>query len=519
MKWLNQLVINIAYKINDSDRYHKIKNYVYNLLENPNSKHKKYFDFIMITLIIMSISIMIIEVDHVVPSFIKAFDLVVVTSLFLVEYLMRFWIHDSVHKVIIKYHEDSKFLGKQFRLREVVKTVAKKKWDYVSSFAAIIDLLAILPSYRPLRVLRIFVLFRIFKLLRHAKDLNGFFEILAVKKFEFFTLFILLMFFLLVSSVLIYVYEGGGVNPKIGNYFDAIYWAMVTMSTVGYGDITPVTNEGKMVSIFIILVGIGIVSFATSIVVSAFDEKLHQIKQNRVINHISQFETYVLILGYSPTASIVAKWLRQHHQDFLIVESDEQKLQDAYDNNYSVLLGDATSQDVYSKAPLEHKITNILCLADDDVTNISMVLTVRSLNQGVHIIAKANKKHNINKLKFIGANVVFDGYAMVGNIAREYIGAQSAFESIYEILSDHGGLIDEFRVHHDSHYVGESIEAMKLESYHLILLGIKRHNESGFYFNPESDFVLHKNDVLVLMGDERAINYFKINAIKNEVKQ
>jgi len=75
-------------------------------------------------------------------------------------------------------------------------------------------------------------------------------------------------------------------NGDINSLFDAIYWALITISTVGYGDISPKTPEGRIVSMIIIISGIAMISFVTSVIVSAFSEKLDELKENRIIEKI-----------------------------------------------------------------------------------------------------------------------------------------------------------------------------------------------------------------------------------------
>ncbi|NPA64814.1 MAG: potassium transporter TrkA, partial [Epsilonproteobacteria bacterium] len=276
-KFLVKLLVDFAFMLESSRRYKKIKNFFRNLLENDEYPYKKYFDLFMIFLIISSVIIIIEEVTSPISKWLYYYDVYFVTGVFIVEYLLRMWVHDDIHKIIIEEFENSLFLERPFDLKRVIKEILKKKWEYISSPLAIIDLLAILPSYRELRILRVFVLFRVFKLLRYSQNITHFFQVLTSKKSELSTLLILVAFTILVSGISLYVFEERS-NPNITNLFDSFYWSLVTISTVGYGDITPQTKEGRIITMIIILSGVGLISFATSIIVSAFNERLEEMR-------------------------------------------------------------------------------------------------------------------------------------------------------------------------------------------------------------------------------------------------
>ena len=265
-------IVNFAYLLGNSSRYLSLKSFFRNILLNSDYKYKRYFDSFMIILIIISISILVYEVKIPVPYWVDFFDIYIVTTIFLIEYVLRFWVYNDWHTTVIREFEESDFLGKPFILWKPTKEVLKGKIAYLLSPPALIDLLAILPVYRPIRVLRIFVLFRVFKLLRYTKSIHQFIDVLSTKKFELLTLLFLVFFLIGTAGIAIYVFEETH-NDNINSLFDSIYWAFITISTVGYGDISPVTNEGRVISMLVTLSGIAMMSFLTSIIVSAFSEK------------------------------------------------------------------------------------------------------------------------------------------------------------------------------------------------------------------------------------------------------
>ena len=261
----------------------------------------------MITLIFMSVVILVREVKSHVDDNLLFFNNYIISIIFFIEYMLRLWVISSVTKVIIEQSEHDAMIGNEFQLIKPLKEIIRVKFKYIISVKAIIDLLAIIPFFHQLRLLRIFILFRVFKLFRYAKSIQTFTSVIAAKKFEFLTLLIFASIIVFVSSVLIYVMEANIPNSPIDTLFEAVYWSIVTISTVGYGDITPATEAGRVVAMFVIVAGIAVFSFTTSLVVTAFTEKLDEIKDIKLIDDIAKVKEFYLICGYENISKEVAK--------------------------------------------------------------------------------------------------------------------------------------------------------------------------------------------------------------------
>ena len=102
-----------------------------------------------------------------------------------------------------------------------------------------------------------------------------------------------------------FVYEGNGENERLRDYFDAVYWAVITSTTVGYGDIVPVTIEGKLATAILVIAGILTIAFSTSIVTTSLVERIELIKQSRVENEVQKLKMFTIICGYK----ILSKYL------------------------------------------------------------------------------------------------------------------------------------------------------------------------------------------------------------------
>ncbi|WP_456401896.1 NAD-binding protein [Hydrogenimonas sp.] len=515
-RFLVRQIVSFAYLLESSPRYQRVKRFFNDLLNNDDYPYKKYFDLFMIFVILSSVSILVIDVHEHVAYWLDFYDLYIVTWIFIVEYLLRLWVHSDVHKVIIAHYEESEFFEKPFSFWKIFKQVAQEKWAYITSPAAIIDLIAILPSYREIRVLRVFVLFRAFKMLRYSRSLLQFFDILRSKKVELYTLLTLLSFFTLTASIMIYVFEGNGSNPGITNLFDAVYWALVTITTVGYGDISPVTTEGRAVAMLVILTGIGAISFLTSIIVSAFSEKLPEIKETRVMNQIAKKRDLNLICGYGKIGQLVAKKLRENRRHFLVIESDPQKVQKAELDGCDVLMADATKSDTLLKLKLSENVRSVICVTHDDIINVFITINARSLCSDVEIIARCSDKSVSKKLRMAGANHVIMPEEIAGMLGSVYIGQPVAFEALQAIITQkRTARIDEVEIKLGSFLDGAKVGDFDFTANKLVLLALLKRFDSTdrkshyVVFNPPDDTPLKAGDILVIMGYSVSIADFK----------
>lgn len=518
MGLFKRLIVNIAYFINTSEAYQRKKHFFYNLLENSNYKYKKYFDIFMMTLILLSVVILIREVKYPVSDYLLFFSAYIISIIFFIEYILRFWISSSISKVIIEQSEHDITLGHKFKLFKALKKIAREKLTYIFSIKAIIDLFAILPFFHELRLLRIFILFRVFKLFRYAKSIQTFTSIITAKKFEFITLFIFTSIIVSVSSVLIYVMEANNPDSPIDTLFEAVYWSVVTISTVGFGDITPITEAGRIVAMVVIIAGIGVFSFTTSLIVTSFTEKLDEIKDVKSIDDIAKLKEFYLICGYGIVAREVAKELKKNN-NVIVIDENSQKVESAKKDGFTSLNYDPGSIESYKKLriDMETQIKAILCLSHSDVHNVYTALTVRSFNKDVFILSTLINKTNRNKLNFAGVNEIFYEKELVGIIAKEFVGQSVAFEAIHALRENYNGIaVEEILITQRvlKNYV--TVEDLQNKKYRIILLGVYKNGKKRFFFNPINSTILELGDYILLIGNTLFIKEFALSLNKKD---
>ncbi len=507
---LKKLILKFAFFLHTSKKYKRVKATVEDFLLNPDYKYKKYFDIFMISLIISSVAILIYEVKHTMPPWVDFFDLYVVTLVFSIEYIARVWVHNSWSEEVVKAHGEAKSLKKPFSLWRVSGTILKSKIFYLLSPAALIDLLAILPAYRPLRVLRIFVLFRVFKLLRYTKSIHQFVEVLATKKFELFTLLFLILFIVFTSGIAIYVFEER-TNPQISSLFDGLYWALITISTVGYGDISPITTEGRIVSVLEIISGIAMLSFVTSVIVSAFSEKLNELKENRLVVEINKREKFIILCGYGQmTRVFLRNYAKELKNNYIIIEKDKERVEEAFKDGYRAIHEDASRYHVISKFNIEYSEITLIALTGSDVANVYIVLNAKSLSKNIRVITRASNDSIANKCRLAGADHVVRPNVAANKMLITAVTQPIMYEAIYAILTGkHLAQLDEVMLVNYQKLVGLKIENVDFKQYKLLFIGIQRGLNGEFVFNPDKRRVLNAKDILLLMGKESNIKYFK----------
>lgn len=520
MSFIESWVIRFAYYLEGCASYRRAKEFGRMLLEYPHSRLKFYFDLFMVFLVVISILSLLYEVKH--PDESALLDWIIQSSLivFIIEYLMRFWIYSDSHKIIIERYEYAAANNIKFSLIRALFKVVQTKFRYIFSPLAIIDLLAILPSYRPLRFLRIFLLFRIFKLFRYARSMKTFSAILQEKKFELFTLMIFASFVIFAGSSAFYIFETHQ-NPKVNTLFDALYWSIVTMGTVGYGDIVPVTTEGMVVSMVLIIFGVAILAFLTSIIVSSFQNKLAELKESRLFYDIEKLERYILVCGYGRVGEVVAKMLHDDGYDLVIIDTDADKIRMAQQRGLIGLVADASKSRLLGTLGIDKRASHIICATNSDELNIFITLTARSLSKNVTIIARVIKSLHKKKYYLAGADHAFSADETIGLMGAQYILQPISYAALEEMLSENTGIVFETIVVHEYSFLHEhSIETFNLHEKHLLLFGILRPMENTvqkqFIFNPPKEFKVQTNDSLVLMGRKHHIASFrKQNEKKN----
>ena len=250
---------------------------IWEILEKGNSNDKVsfYSDIFLITLIIFNIIAVLLEtVESIYSKYALEFLIFerFSTVVFLIEYILRIWVcvEDKIKNN---------------------KLITRLK--YASTWPAIIDLLAVLSGLLPmifevdLRILRALRMLRLLKFSRYFKVMNLLLGVLKEEKQSFLAAMFLLTIAMLIASTGIYLFEKDAQPDKFSSIPEAMWWAIATLTTIGYGDVTPVTGMGKFFGAIIAIIGIGVVALPSGILASGFTDQLKR-RQAKYENELSK---------------------------------------------------------------------------------------------------------------------------------------------------------------------------------------------------------------------------------------
>ncbi|WP_207891608.1 ion transporter [Phorcysia thermohydrogeniphila] len=322
----NLLKENLGAKL--SVRVKKLKIWLYNLLESDTGPYRLLYDVFALFIVVTSSIPVIIElwINIPLPSDLQSlFDHYeeVALCFFVTEYLLRLW-------VISDFWDDFKEgLDRTGSLFKAFLFALRPKLSWMVKPYSIIDLLAILPLFRPFRTLRLLRLLRLLKVFRYTYAIRSL--LVAVREEAPIISFIVitLVLWIVTISLTVYIYEYNAGNRAFHSVFEALYWGIVTISTVGYGDITPITKEGKFLASLLISGGIVLVSALTATFSATLINRMNILKGEGL--KMDRLKDHLVICGWSESGEelveeIIKSGLDKERPVVLITEMEKSEL-------------------------------------------------------------------------------------------------------------------------------------------------------------------------------------------------
>ncbi len=288
---------------------------------------------------------------------------------------------------------------------------------------------------------------------------------------------------------------------------DSVYLATETVTTVGYGDIAPVTPAGRIFAILFMLIGGGTVLYSLTVLAQAViqSEIVEAFGAGRRTREMEKLENHYIVCGAGRVGRRIIRALKKEKCRFVLIERDEKKTVDFADDGTHLIVGDATMEETLLRAGVERAKGLASCLADD-ADNVYVVLTARGLNNNMHIVARAVEEQAEPKLIRAGASRV---------VAPTIIGSQSMARALLKpaiadfmdsIVAENLDLVfEEVAIDADSPYAGRQLRETNINrELNLIVVAI-RQQSGAMFFHPMGETRIGAGDLLIVIGKAEAV--------------
>ncbi|WP_345163140.1 potassium channel protein [Algibacter aquimarinus] len=288
------------------------------------------------------------------------------------------------------------------------------------------------------------------------------------------------------------------------SWVDALYMTVITMTTVGFGEVVPLNDQSKIFTIFLILASIVIVGYALSIITEYILSKndVEELKQKKMQKKIDSFKNHVVICGYGRNGKQAVRKLLAHKKSFVVIEKDKEMEERLQLDEVPYVIGNANEDEILLQAGIE-RASNFISALPNDADNLFVVLSTRQINKDINIISRASNESSYKKLKFAGANNVI----LPDKIGGDHMASLVVVPGLMEF-------IDNLSIVGKSNINIEEIDVEKLYNTRRIktirdldlrkktgctVIGYK--DENGEYIvNPEAELELAPNSRIIVLG-------------------
>lgn len=488
-----------------------LKAWLRDWLETEASPRKRTLDLVLAALIVTSIVSYVLYLSEAVPDevhgLLHAFDYLVI-GIFAVEYAARF-------------HIASDFFA-DWR-RRGIRTAVGAKLGFMVRPMSVVDLIALLPALRVFRIARIFRLVRVLRLVRNQSSFAGMIDIFRERAFELGVVFAFMLAVLVFAGTAMFLLENPkdhmperpGEKPAFETIGDAFWWAIVSMTTVGYGDKIPQTGAGKILAGLVILSGVLVIAFPTAIITSAFTEKLARMKEGRL--KMERFENHVVICGLTKSTTLIARDVETAAErsgsavDTVVISSFAAPGTSA-PGKAILKLGDITRESVLREAGVE-TARAVIVLAERptadtpdetvDARTILSAMQVDALNPNGLIVAEIIDPENAHTLaKHVPRAEIIESAALAPRLMAVGTIHRGTSYVVSELLSPVGNdffdiALDEAQVARTPSF-GALFPAFRPRR--ITPVAVRRGRE--VVTNPADDFALKAGDALIVISPE-----------------
>ncbi|MBI4804706.1 MAG: potassium channel protein [Desulfovibrio sp.] len=288
--------------------------------------------------------------------------------------------------------------------------------------------------------------------------------------------------------------------------FDSVYMVIISLTTVGYGEVHPLTRAGRVITAIVLLLGVGTFFYLAGAIVQLVIEGHIQniFGRRRMQRAIEKMKGHTIVCGYGRIGGIVAREILAEGHGVVVVERGQNLIEELQQKNIHYVAGDATKDEVLLAAGL-HNAKSLVSALTDESANVYVTLTARQLNPDIYIVARSDSPDHSQRLTRAGANQVlfphlYGGIRMAQSVLRPTVLGfmDLAMRGDIEDLQ-----MEQLTIATGSPVAGKDlIESQLRQRFNVIVIGIKK-PDGKLLFNPQPQVVLEAGDTLILVGGKQ----------------
>lgn len=297
------------------------------------------------------------------------------------------------------------------------------------------------------------------------------------------------------------------------SWIDAIYMTVITITTVGYGEVMPLSPSEKIFVSLLIISSIFIVGYAISVITEyILSKNIGVLRQKKVQRKLESMHDHIIVCGFGRNGKQAAQKLLAYNRPFVIIEKNEEVIDRFSDENTLFILGNAIEDEILLKAGIE-KASTLICATPSDADNLFVVLSARQMNKNLKIISRASEETSYKKMKLAGA----DNVIMPDKIGGDHMASLVVVPDLVEFLDNLtvSGQEDSINVEqipfekmcpNGKEQAIQDLDVRKKTGCSII--GYRSPN-GEYIVNPEPSLVLQKKSKLILIGRPNQIEMLK----------
>ena len=293
---------------------------------------------------------------------------------------------------------------------------------------------------------------------------------------------------------------------------EALYMTVITITTVGFGEVRQLSSEGRIFTILLIILGVGAGAWAirNGVEIVLGDTLWHSVRKKKMEKIINNLSGHYIVCGYGRIGRQIARDMYSRNEPFVIIDQNPDRIELIREKEFLYVQGDATQDEVLTDAGIE-KAHGLVTALNSDADNVLAVLTARGLNPNLQIVARAGDETVENKLRRAGADRVVSPYVIGGHRLALAILQPTVHEFFNRVFNvEQADVdIDEIPVTPSSSLRGKTIAECDLRrTWGLIVIGIRK-TDGTFNISPDARHPISQGETLIVIGPPELINEYK----------